>query len=47
MRIIYYVHASAFRCYLLHLYAKNVEEDVSPAMRKTLAALIHRIEAGE
>lgn len=47
LRVIYYVRAAAFRCYLLHLYAKNVEEDLSPDMRKTLAALVHRIEAGE
>jgi hypothetical protein len=47
LRVIYYLHASAFRCYLLHLYAKNVEEDLSPDMRKTLAALVQRIEAGE
>jgi hypothetical protein len=47
LRVIYYVRASAFRCYLLHLYAKNVDEDLSPDMRKTLAALVHRIEAGK
>ncbi|HEX8318708.1 type II toxin-antitoxin system RelE/ParE family toxin [Longimicrobium sp.] len=47
LRVIYYVRASAFRCYLLHLYSKNVEEDLSPAMRKALAALVHQIEAGE
>ena len=46
LRVIYYVVTSRFRCYLLHLYPKGVQEDLSPQMRKALTGLVRDIEKG-
>lgn len=47
LRVIYYVVSSRFHCYLLHLYPKSVQEDLSPEARKSLMTLVRRIEEGE
>lgn len=45
-RVIYYWHVPGDRIYLIYAYAKNQQEDLTPAQVKTLAALMKDIKHG-
>lgn len=45
-RIIYYVHASASRVYLIHGYLKSASEDLTPQQLKVLGSLMKDIADG-